>query len=76
MMNISINNINIKNMLTIKGLKNISAKYSETLLPTFSISLPFNKKSNKVQSNATAINVKLKLLKVSMFFKSKVKKDF
>ena len=56
--------------------KNISAKYSETLLPTFSISLPFNKKSNKVQSNATAINVKLKLLKVSMFFKSKVKKDF
>ena len=55
--------------------KNISAKYSDTLLPTFSISLPFNKKSSKVQTNATVIKIRLKLLNTSMFFMSIIKKE-
>ena len=41
----SINKVlNEEAMATPHKTKNINAKYSETCLPTFSISLPFNKK--------------------------------
>ena len=42
-------------------IKNISAKYSATCSPTFSISLPLNKKYIAVHIRAMAIKVRLKL---------------
>src|ERR1700677_3126649 len=71
---IPINNINkllnVATKQTPHKIKNIKAKYSETLDPTFSKSLPLNKKNNKVQPNATVINVRLKLLTCNIFFTS------
>jgi hypothetical protein len=61
---ISIPRKSISNVLneelteTPHSTKNMSAKYSETLEPTFSISLPFKRKYNKVQANAIVLNNK------------------
>ena len=55
--------------------KNMRAKYSDTLAPTFSTSLPLSKKYNNVQDKATVINVRLKLLNDSIYFTSTAKND-
>ena len=67
--------LNVAAMETPHKTKKIKAKYSDTLAPTFSKSLPLSKKYNKVQDSAIVIKVKLKLLKCSMSFKSMLKKD-
>lgn len=54
--------------LTPQRTKNIRAKYSAALVPTFSISLPERQKYNNVQANAIELNTSVKLLKRSMLF--------
>src|SRR4051812_21892315 len=51
--------------------KNIRAKYSDTLAPTFSISRPLSRKNNSVPDSEIIIKVRLKLLKDNMFLVSK-----
>src|SRR5436189_5522524 len=64
---ISIPKNNINNVLyeddiaTPHNTKNMRAKYSETFLPTFSISLPFNKKYKSVQPSAMVLKSNPKL---------------
>src|SRR5205814_2659511 len=75
---ISIPRNKVSNVLKVAAIqtphktKNSKAKYSDTLLPTFSTSFPFNRKYNSVQKRTTAIKVRLKLLKCSMSFNSMV----
>ena len=77
MISIPRNNIskvlNVATMQTPHKTKNIKAKYSDTWLPTFSISLPLSKKKMSVHPKATVIKVRLKLLLCNISFTSMAK---